>query len=285
MQVRRSVASGVFVTKLDNWGYQWLTFHDFAPQVESEFADIMQPFHPQEFEGKLVLDAGCGNGRFARACAAQGPRLVVGFDLSQSVIAANANTADLPNVTILQGSISDPPFPLACFDHVFCIGVIHHLPEPRAGFLALTKLLKPGAKISIWVYAQEGNELIVRFFEPLRKRVTSRLPWGVTKILSAISAAALWLLVTLLYRPARALCPTFFRLLPMHEYLWYIYSLGFRTLYHTAFDKLSPQLCSFVSYAQLEEWFSAAGLQDVVISHRNGNSWRAQGRRPGDGGQ
>ena len=240
----------------------------------------MRPLKPQELKGALVLDAGCGNGRFTRACAALGPHMVVGTDLSQSVTAARANTADLSNVAILKGDIFDLPFPPFSFDQVFSIGVIHHLPDPRAGFLALTKLLKPGAKISIWVYAQEGNELIVRFFEPLRKRVTSRLPWGMTKILSAISAMALWLLVTLLYRPARALCPSLFRLLPMHEYLWYIYSLGFHTLYHTAFDKLSPQLCSFISYTQLQEWFNAAGLKDVVISHRNGNSWRAQGRRP-----
>ena len=272
------------MTSLDSWGYQWLTFDDFAPQVESEFADIIQPFDPGEFEGALVLDAGCGNGRFTRACAALGPRTIVGADRSQSVFAARENVADLPNTTILQGDIYDLPFPPATFDQVFCIGVIHHLPDPRAGFMALTRLLKPGAKISIWVYAREGNELIIRFFEPLRKRVTSKLPWGLTKVVSAVAAVALWLLVTLLYRPARALWPALFERLPMHDYLWYIYSLGFYTLYHTAFDKLSPQLCTFLSRDELQAWFAAAGLQDVVISHRNGNSWRAQGRLPNGSG-
>jgi SAM-dependent methyltransferase len=268
---------------LDSWGYQWLTFDDFAPQVKGEFADIMRPFDPQELEGALVLDAGCGNGRFSRACAAYGPRQVVGIDLSKSVLAARANTADLSNVSVAQGSIFDLPFPPSSFDHVFCIGVIHHLPDPRAGFLTLAKMLKPGGKISIWVYAQEGNELVARYFEPFRKQVSSRLPWGVTKALSMLAAVVLWLLVTCLYRPARALWPAFYRRLPMHEYLWYIYSLGFYTLYHTAFDKMSPELCAFIGEDELHEWFAAAGLTEVHISHRNGNSWRAQGRRPGEG--
>ena len=93
------------MSELDSWGYQWLTFDDFAPEVESEFADILSPLDPGQFKGTRVLDAGCGNGRFTRACAALGPRHVVGIDPSHSVFAARANTAALPNATILQGDI------------------------------------------------------------------------------------------------------------------------------------------------------------------------------------
>jgi SAM-dependent methyltransferase len=268
------------VAQLDSWGYQWLTFEDFAPQVDSEFIDIMSPLDPEDVHDALVLDAGCGNGRFTRACAALGPRSVIGIDPSQSVLAARANTAHLSNAAILQGDLYDLPFPPGTFDHVFCIGVLHHLPDPRAGFTALARALKPGGKLSIWVYAREGNELVIRYFEPLRKHVTSKLPWAVTKGISVVAAVVLWLLVTCLYRPARAWCPRLHDRLPMRDYLWYIYSLGFYTLYHTAFDKLSPALCTFLSRKDLGDWFDAAGLQDVVISHRNGNSWRAQGRRP-----
>jgi len=271
------------VTTLDSWGYQWLTFDRFAPEVDHEFAEILSPLDERQFENQIVLDAGCGNGRFTRACARLGPRWVVGVDPSHSVQAARANTAGLSNAAVMQGDIFDLPFSPASFDHVFCIGVIHHLPDPRAGFMALTRMLKPGGKISIWVYGAEGNELVMRYFEPFRKAVSSKLPWRVTKGISMLAAAAMWLLVTLVYRPARAFAPGLWRRLPMHDYMWYIYSLGFYTLYHTAFDKLSPELCAFIRREELVEWFSAAGLCDVVISQRNGNSWRAQGRRPEQG--
>jgi SAM-dependent methyltransferase len=188
--------------------------------------------------------------------------------------------AGLPNASIVQGDIYRLPCPEGSFDQVFCIGVIHHLPDPRAGFMALTRMLKPGGKISLWVYAAEGNELVARYFEPFRKRVSSKLPWGLTKALSMVAAAVMWLLITALYAPARALWPALWERLPMHDYLWYIYRLGFHTLYHTAFDKLSPELCTFITREELEAWFAAAGLGDVAISHRNGNSWRAQGRAP-----
>ena len=160
---------------------------------------------------------------------------------------------------------------------------LHHLPDPRAGFIELTQMLKPGANISIWVYAQEGNELVIRYLEPLRKGITSKLPWGITKGLSVFAAVLLWLLMTVLYGPVRSLWPALYRQLPMHDYLWYVYSLGFYTLYHTAFDKLSPELCTFISQDELHEWFAEAGLVDVLVSHRNGNSWRAQGQRAREG--
>jgi SAM-dependent methyltransferase len=268
---------------MDSWGYQWLTFDDFAPEVEAEFLDIVSPLDARkgagQFEGARVLDAGCGNGRFTRACAALGAQHVIGVDPSLSVRAARENLAGVPNATVLRGDIYDLPFAPGTFDHVFCIGVLHHLPDPHAGFLELARMLKPGAKLSIWVYAREGNELVIRFFEPFRKAVSSKLPWGLTKALSMLAAVALWLLVTLLYLPARAFAPALYARLPMHDYLWYIYSLGFYTLYHTAFDKLSPKLCAFIEHDQLVAWFAEAGLADVAISHRNGNSWRAQGRR------
>lgn len=270
---------------MDSWGYQWLTFDDFSPELEREFADIVSPLDVRpdganQFQDALVLDAGCGNGRFSRACAALGARQVIGVDPSLSVRAARANLAGLPNAAVLQGDIYHLPFAPGTFDHVLCIGVLHHLPDPRAGFMELVPMLKPGGKLSIWVYAREGNELVIRFFEPFRKHVSSKLPWGLTKALSMLAALALWLLVTLIYLPARVVWPALYQRLPMHDYLWYIYSLGLYTLYHTAFDKLSPALCAFLSHDELEAWFAAAGLVDVVISMRNGNSWRAQGRRP-----
>ena len=50
--------------------------------------------------------------------------------------------------------------------------------------------LKPGGKLSIWVYAREGNGLVVRYFEPFRIHVSSKLPWGLTKALSMLAAVA-----------------------------------------------------------------------------------------------
>ncbi|MBI2094229.1 MAG: methyltransferase domain-containing protein, partial [Candidatus Omnitrophica bacterium] len=51
---------------------------------------------PEQVEGKLILDAGCGMGRFAQVVSRWGGR-VVGMDLSRSVEAASENLSGYKN--------------------------------------------------------------------------------------------------------------------------------------------------------------------------------------------
>jgi len=131
-----------------------------------------------DLEGKLVLDAGCGMGRFSDVCAKAGAR-VVGVDLSQAVEAAFDNVGFEPNVSIVQADIFNLPFKKGRFDIVFSIGVLHHTPDTRRAFLSLVPFLKPGGRISIWVYAKpkwRGSVIPYRYvFSDMIRLVTTRL--------------------------------------------------------------------------------------------------------------
>jgi ribosomal protein L11 methylase PrmA len=60
----------------------------------------------------LVLDAGCGMGRYLRIAAEAGARPVVGLDVSAAVNAARDLTADLPNVALVRkGKVSSQTGP------------------------------------------------------------------------------------------------------------------------------------------------------------------------------
>ena len=85
----------------------------------------------------------------------RGPRLVVGLDLSLAVVAARELTASLPGVAVVRGDLLKLPFAAGTFDHIYSLGVIDHTPDPRAVFLGLTRLLKPGGRIAIWVYPRQ----------------------------------------------------------------------------------------------------------------------------------
>src|SRR3954470_18973181 len=61
---------------------------------------------PEKLEGKTVLDAGCGMGRFADVVSAHGAK-VVGIDLSAAVDAAQRNLGGRENVAIMQASLFD----------------------------------------------------------------------------------------------------------------------------------------------------------------------------------
>jgi SAM-dependent methyltransferase len=110
---------------------------------------------PQDLEGKCVLEAGCGAGRFTRIFAEAGARLVT-FDYSSAIDACRENNGNFPNVVFLQCDIFDMPFRPGVFDYVFCHGVLQHTPDPKGALMALAHMVGPGGCLSIDVYRKDG---------------------------------------------------------------------------------------------------------------------------------
>ena len=113
------------------------SYSELTDADRREFLDWIRPLEPADFEGRVVLDAGCGKGRHIFLAAKFKARTVVGVDLSNAVEAAYRNTRELPNVHVIQADIYHLPFAQP-FDLAYSIGVLHHLPDPKAGFLALS---------------------------------------------------------------------------------------------------------------------------------------------------
>jgi SAM-dependent methyltransferase len=133
-----------------------------------------------------VLDAGCGMGRYLRIAAESSARRIVGIDLSGAVFAARDLTRNLPNVSVVRGDLLRPPFPPGSFDLIYSLGVIDHTPDPRAAFLALARLLKPGGRIAVWVYPRE--RAIVESIMNAQRAISTRMPLGALEWLARIAA-------------------------------------------------------------------------------------------------
>jgi SAM-dependent methyltransferase len=104
-----------------------------------------------ELSGALVLEAGCGAGRFTEVLLGQGA-CVVSVDLSSAVDANRENFPVGPNHRVAQADIQKLPFSDQIFDVVFCLGVLHALPSPELGLDALYKLVKPGGLLVVDTY-------------------------------------------------------------------------------------------------------------------------------------
>ena len=65
------------------------------------------------------------------------------------------------------------PFADGAFDVVYSIGVLHHTPDTKWAFLSLSRLVKPGGRIAIWVYS---TILRLMFGGELLRMITPRLP-------------------------------------------------------------------------------------------------------------
>ena len=163
----------------DSFGYQWKRFHrtqlDHAQRNLSERDFIRKTgLHPQDFKGKLVLDVGCGMGRFAEVATRWGAR-VVGIDLSEAAEVAAKNLADREFVA-LQADVFSLPFAPESFDMIYSMGVLHHTPDCEKAFKALPQYLKPGGMIAVWLYSAYNKWY--RFSDQYRK-ITHRMSPGV----------------------------------------------------------------------------------------------------------
>lgn len=262
------------------FGYEWTHYAELTEADRAEFLDWIKPLDPAAFAGRVVLDAGCGKGRHLFLSAQFAARDVIGIDLSDAVEAAYQNTRHLPNAHVIQADIYNLPL-LAPFDLAYSIGVLHHLPDPKAGFLSVARHLKPGGRISIWVYGKEGNRWIEQFVDPIRIHGTSRLPKFVTRAISLLLALPLYLALKLVYGPAgrRPRLARLKRALPYADYLCAISGYSFAENFWNVFDHLVAPTAFYIRREEVQDWFAAAQLEQTEITPRNNNSWRGTGLR------
>lgn len=257
-----------------NFSYSWSKVWDFgsADEIEfySYFSGILEKGY---FKDKVILDAGCGNGRLTYFSAINGAKEVIGFDLSDSVDAAFRNTRHLSNVHIVQANIYKLPFKRG-FDFVYSIGVLHHLPKPKDGFAKLTEMISRKGSIFAWVYGKEGNEFYLKLFEPFRK-ITCRLPPLINKWAAFLLALIIWGIIKLIYLPLSK--TGLAAKMPLSEYLLFFHKLGFAQFRATIFDKMIPPISNYYSRDEFLQWFNDSGLKNITISPRNNNSWRGIG--------
>jgi SAM-dependent methyltransferase len=262
----------------DAFTYEWRHYSRLTDADKKEFLGWISPLTPADFEDRVVLDGGCGKGRHIFLASQFQARAVVGIDLSNAVEAAYQNTRNLPNVHVVQADILSLPFARP-FDLAYSIGVLHHLPVPKEGFRRLAEHVKPGGRISIWVYGKEGNLWIEKLVNPIRKNVTSKLPRFVTHFISFLPATVLYLALKSLYRPARS-TPWLKRLLPYSEYLCYISDYSFAENFWNVFDQLVAPTAFYHSEEEVVDWFASAKIVGAAISRHNKNSWRGTGLIP-----
>ena len=100
------------------------------------------------FQGKTVLEAGCGAGQFTEIMLDSGAN-VWAVDLSTAVDANYENCHNKPGYTVCQADILSLPFAPGQFDIVVCIGTIQHTPSPEKTIQALCSQVKPGGLLLI----------------------------------------------------------------------------------------------------------------------------------------
>lgn len=256
----------------ENFGWQWKHFTHHDERYAEQLLGWIAPVTPEFFHDKVVLEGGCGKGRHTLLAAEWGAREVIGVDLSEAVETAYAATRSLPNAHVVQADIFHLPLARK-FDYAFSVGVLHHLPEPRQGFLSLASKVKPGGQVSAWIYGAENNEWIVRLVNPVREKITSRIDQRALLQLSKIPAAGMFLATKLIYGPLNRRGSMLGRYLFYNDYLSAIAPFGWRDQHLIVFDHLVAPTAFYISREEFETWWRDIGATDVNITWHNKNSW------------
>ncbi|MEO7266137.1 MAG: methyltransferase domain-containing protein [Ferruginibacter sp.] len=123
-------------------------------RMRRSFGDLYK-----NLKGKVVLEAGCGAGRFSEILLKQGAQLV-SSDLSNAVEVNQENFPQDENHMVIQADINDMPYADESFDVVVCIGVIQHTPNSEQTIESLYKLVKKGGYLIIDHYTYNKSNYL-----------------------------------------------------------------------------------------------------------------------------
>lgn len=250
----------------ERFGHSWNIFSEILPVHEEQFLRWTSGMEKSDWAGKRFLDVGCGIGRNSWWPLTYGAASCLSIDIDERTLAAaRTNLAVYENATVDNRSAyeigeSDS------FDVAFSIGVVHHLDDQPAAVRQMRQAIRPGGVVLVWLYGYENNEWLVRFFDPLRRFLFSKMPLSLVYAMSLPATALLWLLLRLG--------------IGRTEYMRLIKTFSFRHLRAIVYDHMIPRIAKYYKKHEAIELLESAGLENVRVHWVNEMSWTVIGNKP-----
>lgn len=249
----------------ERFGYSWDRYAGLLPEHEEQFlrwTSLDRAF----WKGLRFVDGGCGIGRNSYWPMTYGALGGLAVDVDDRTLGrARSNLAPFNDLEVRKQSIYEIA-EADRFDIAFSIGVVHHLSDPDAAVARLTRAVRPGGQVLVWLYGREHNGWIVYLFNPLRRALFSRMPLRAVHGLSWPLTALLWCLLRVG--------------LPHGAYFRLIRQFTFEHLRAIVFDHMIPRIALYYTREQAEELLARAGLIEIRSTSVNENSWSVIGRKP-----
>lgn len=111
-----------------------------------------------DIKDKIVLDMGCGSGRYSIALSLLGAKKVYAIDLFSQSYQESEKIAKEKNLNIefLEANFHELPFENEKFDFIFSNGTIHHSTSIRKSLEEFKRVLKKNHKGFLYIYADKG---------------------------------------------------------------------------------------------------------------------------------
>ena len=131
-----------------------------TPLIDVVAKEMRLVLADDRLDGWDVLDAGCGTGHTLVGLAQRYPKArFVGLDACQHSLDIARGLAEhhgVDNVEFIHGTMPGVDLPRR-FDLIISFGVLHHLPDPRAGLAWLVDNLAEHGLLHLWLYNALGE--------------------------------------------------------------------------------------------------------------------------------
>jgi len=257
----------------DSFGFQWNRFrktqldsHSGIPISRDRFFGSTG-WSESRLSGGLVLDVGCGSGRFSEIALGTGA-VVTAVDYSSAVDACWENLGPQPLLNVVQADVYRLPFEKHSFDFVYCLGVLQHTPDVGRAFLALVDQLREGGQIAVDVYPRLFSNLLwpKYWLRPLTRRLAPESLFRLVRLMvDLLLPLSLFVSrIPLVGRKLRYVVPVMnhapdFPLSPEQVREWAILD---------TFDMYAPSHDHPQSERALRAWFEHAGLDRIDVRRR-----------------
>jgi len=253
-----------------NFGFQWNKFSNTQLDSSSGLSISKKRFYDstgwedEKLHDKIVLDIGCGSGRFTEIALKSGAK-VIAIDYSEAVDACNKNLGSHPNLLVLQADIYALPFDKNAFDYVFCLGVIQHTPNIYKSLCKIVEVLKKRGKLCVDFYERSWKSYfwIKYWIRPFTKHIPNKLLFQILKktVPSMLKLSRIIQKIPLIGNYLKWLIPVvnYTETYPLSRKQLNQWSLL------DTFDMLSPTYDCPSSFDEVKEWANKLNLSEVKI--------------------
>jgi ubiquinone/menaquinone biosynthesis C-methylase UbiE len=127
-------------------------------------------------KGSLIVDLGCGTGRFSQPLADRFKSQVIGLDPSQKMLEVARKKWQTDQVEFKQAPAHALPLPAGSADIVFMSMVFHHLDDSAAAAQECHRILQPGGHVCVRNTTREADFPHRHFFPAIRPLIGTMLP-------------------------------------------------------------------------------------------------------------
>jgi len=258
--------AGLDVDTQESFGYEWQHFDAVLPDYDTEFHNYFRIVPREILQDAVVMDAGCGMGRWAGQLIKLPVRRLYAVDFSRAIDRAAAVLSDQPSAHCIQADICNLPFRSGTMTFSYCLGVLHHLRDPDEGMRSLARVTA-GPLLVYLYYALDNRPWFHRWLLALvtgTRRITSRLPKRAMLPLA-------WVIAALIYYPLARMAALLARLgltgiahqLPLSHYRAYSFSF----MVGDAFDRFATPIERRYTRAQVADWLARYHFEATFSDH------------------